>query len=102
VLARGGDSHEPRRTPDGKVIGSRLLHVGRDTQWGLVLRTHFFLGHDLGGSGMPPEQVAEMLPEIIAIGLLQHCYNEFTFLSRFLPSLFIAEHRDQRTPSVPW
>ncbi len=34
--------------------------------------------------------------------LLQHAYNEFTFLSDFLPSLFIAEHRDERHVKVPW
>ena len=40
----------------------------------------------------------------MAIGpnLVMHAYNEFTFLSRFLPSLHIAEHRDERTPVVPW
>jgi DAPG hydrolase PhiG domain len=34
--------------------------------------------------------------------LLQHCYNEFTFLSRFLPSLFAGAHRDARPPELPW
>jgi hypothetical protein len=107
VVGRVGNGHQPPRLPDdgplgGGLLGSRLLHIGRDTGWGLALRSHFYLGQDLPAEGMPPEQVAERVPEELGRALLQHAYNEFTFLSRFLPSLFIAEHRDERTPAVPW
>jgi hypothetical protein len=67
-----------------------------------VLRSHFYLGQDLPDTGASPDEVARVAPDEFGIALLQHAYNEFTFLSRFLPSLFIAEHRDERTPSVPW
>ncbi|GAB2471033.1 DAPG hydrolase family protein [Jatrophihabitans fulvus] len=102
VLGRTGMSHEPSRRDDGAVLGGRLLHVGRDTPWGLALRSHFFMGQDLPARGLTPTQVADQVPGAFGIALLQHCYNEFTFLSRFLPSLFVAEHRDERTPDVPW
>jgi hypothetical protein len=102
VLGRVGKSHQPERLPDGSVVGGRLLHVGRDTAWGLALRSHFFLGQDLPAAGASPEQVAESETDLFGRALLQHCYNEFTFLSRFLPSLYIAEHRDKQTPAVPW
>lgn len=102
VVGRVGFSHEPPRLPDGSVIGGRLLHIGRDTPWGLALRSHFYLGADLPAIGATPEQVAAETPDAFGQALLQHAYNEFTFLSRFLPSLFLAEHRDERTPQVPW
>ena len=102
VLARIGVSHDPPRTEGGEVIGGRLLHIGRDTDWGLALRSHFYIGLDLPGLGMTADQVEEQVPTDFGVALLQHAYNEFTFLSRFLPSLYIAEHRDSQTPRVPW
>lgn len=102
VLGRIGFSHQPPRQPDGAVIGGRLLHVGRDTEWGLALRSHFFVGLDLPGLGVAADEIERELPDVFGRALLQHAYNEFTFLSRFLPSLFIAEHRDLWTPTVPW
>lgn len=102
VLGRVGFSHEPPRDPLGAVLGGRLLHVGRDTEWGLALRSHFYIGQDLPSLGKSREEIVEMVPEDFGVGLLQHAYNEFTFLSRFLPSLFIAEHREERKPNVPW
>lgn len=102
VVARIGVTHEPPRTEDGRVLGGRLLHIGRDTDWGFALRSHFYIGLDLVGLGLTPEQIAEQVPTDFGIALLQHAYNEFTFLSKFLPSLYIAEHRDSQTPRVPW
>ena len=58
-------------------------------------------GEDSGPAGVaatPSPQVTEEFGQ----GLLQHAYDEFTFLSRFLPSLFVAEHRDTRPPRAPW
>ncbi|MEV5009421.1 MULTISPECIES: DAPG hydrolase family protein [unclassified Streptomyces] len=102
VLGRVGFGHEPHRGPSGEVLGGRLLHVGRDTEWGLAMRSHFYLGQDLPATGATPAEVEEAVPTELAGELLQHCYNEFTYLSRFLPSLFIAEHRDTRPPKIPW
>ena len=102
VLGRVGLSWEPPRTDDGGVLGGRLLHLGRDTPWGCALRSHFFLGQDLPAIGMSAAEVEAAFPDQFGRALLMHCYNEFTFLSRFLPSLFIGEHRDERAVDVPW
>jgi hypothetical protein len=67
-----------------------------------ALRSHFYMGQDLPAAGKTPQEVAEMVPDRFAVALLQHCYNEFTFLSRFLPSLFIAENRKTHKVQVPW
>lgn len=102
VCGRVGFSHEPPRTPDGTVLGGRLLHIGRDTGWGCALRSHFYMGQDLPALGKSPEEIAELFPDRFGQALLAHCYNEFTFLARFLPSLYIAENRDTVKVEVPW
>ena len=102
VVGRTGMGHEPPRLPTGEIVGGRLLHVCRDTPWGMVLRSHFFLGTDLPLVGASAQQVEVEVPLVLGPNLLAHAYNEFTFLSHFLPSLFIAEHRDVRAPEVPW
>lgn len=102
VTARAGLSHSPKRQSDGAVIGGRVLHIGRDTAWGLALRSHFYLGQDLPASGASPLDLEREITTELGTGLLQHAYNEFTFLSRFLPSLHVAEHRDKHRPVVPW
>ena len=68
----------------------------------MALRSHFYVGYDLPELGLSPDEVAQQAPEELGRGLLQHAYDEFTFLSRFLPSLFLAEHRDIRPPRAPW
>jgi DAPG hydrolase-like protein len=102
VCGRIGFSHAPARTPSGVVLGGRVLHVARDTGWGCALRSHFFLGYDFARSGRTPSEVAMTCPDPLGGALLQHCYNEFTFLSRFLPSLYVAENRDRIKVDLPW
>jgi hypothetical protein len=102
VCGRGGESWQAPRNPAGQVMGSRLFHICRDTEWGTVLRSHFFLGCDLPAIGKTPGQIAELIPDPVGPALLGHCYNEFTFLSRFLPSLYIAENRDSPPVQLPW
>ncbi|MFO1466750.1 MAG: hypothetical protein U1F35_09980 [Steroidobacteraceae bacterium] len=102
VCACLGPSHAPARDAQGRIIGGRLLHIARDTPWGCALRSHFYLGQDLPALGQSPEQVRAAFPDEFGRALLQHCYNEFTFLSRFLPSLYIAENRSTVTIATPW
>jgi DAPG hydrolase PhiG domain len=102
VCGRTGMSWEAPRLPDGRVLGGRLLHVARDTPWGCALRSHFYMGQDLPAAGKSPGEIVGMIPDEFGVALLQHCYNEFTFLSRFLPSLFIAENRDTHNVKLPW
>jgi hypothetical protein len=102
VCARVGLGHAPQKDDTGAVIGSRLLHIGRDAPWGLVLRSHFYLGQDLPGLGMSRDEIVNAFPDAFGRALLMHCYNEFTFLSKFLPSLFIAENRESIAIATPW
>lgn len=102
AVGRFGNSHTPPRPPDGRVLGGRLLHIARDTDWGTALRSHFYAGYDLPELGHSPGEVARQVPDELGKALLQHAYDDFTFLSRFLPSLFVAEHRDSQLPRAPW
>jgi len=102
ICGRTGRSWDAERDNQGRMLGSRLLHIGRDTDWGCVLRSHFYLGNDLPAQGLTPQEVSAAVPEIAGQALLQHCYNEFTFLSRFLPSLYVAENRGTCRVQVPW
>lgn len=92
VVGRTGTSHTPPRTPGGDILGGRLLHLARDTDWGCVLRSHFYLDVDQPDPDDPNAPPA--IPDALAPNLLQHCYEEFTFLSRFLPGLFAGENRE--------
>jgi hypothetical protein len=102
VCARGGRSWDAPRDDQGRMLGSRLFHIGRDTPWGCALRSHFYLGHDLPAQGLSPDAVRERVPDDAGEALLAHCYDEMSCLSRFLPSLFIAENRHQRPVALPW
>lgn len=63
------------------------------------MRTRFWLG---AGLDAPGEQLRELLPDALGLGLMKHAYSEFQFLSRFLPSLYIAEQRDEEPVPLPW
>lgn len=101
ACARIGAGFTPERDEDGRVQGNRLLHIGRDTNWGMVLRSHFYFGVDLADQSTP-EELQELFTDEFAREMLRHCYNEMTFLSRFLPSLYAAEHRDTIRVPAPW
>jgi hypothetical protein len=103
ICGRISAGHQPPRDNEGRVIGGRLIHVGRDTPWGCALRSHFYLGQDLPALGVSPPELERLFPDRFGRALLQHCYNEFTYLSRFLPSLFTAENRTNRPiTALPW
>ena len=97
-----GHDAPPRDQASGGLIGGRLLHIGRNTPWGCALRSHFYLGQDLPGLGLSPAEVAAEFSDEFGRALLQHCYNEFTFLSRFLPSLYVGENRSELDVPLPW
>lgn len=102
ICARVGFSHTPECDGSGAVVGSRLMHIGRDTAWGCALRQHFYLGQDLPDAGASPAELIEAFPDLFAERLIMHAYDEFTFLSRFLPALFGAENRAARPVQQPW
>ena len=101
VNARIGGELEPPRDDKGRVLGGRLLHVGRDTAQGMVLRSHFYLGHDLAGV-KSPDDIEELLPDAVGFGLLKHSNTEWMYLADFLPSLYIAENRDRQAVPSFW
>ncbi|MFE7594477.1 DAPG hydrolase family protein [Kitasatospora sp. NPDC057512] len=101
VCGRVGNGFEPERDEDGRVLGNRLLHLCRDTPWGSALRSNFYFGVDLVGK-LTPQQIAETFTDEFGREVLRHCYNEFTFLARFLPSLYAGEHRDTIPVTAPW
>ena len=102
ITGLAGIGHDAPRRKDGAVMGGRLLHVGRDREWGLALRSHFFMGYDLPSLGLSPEQVVGEVDEALGPNLLQHAYDEFTFLSRILPPLYTAENRGRLDIARPW
>lgn len=102
VLGRTGFGHDAPRTDDGTVLGGRLLHIGRDTEWGLAMRSHFYLGTDLPATGKTSAELTEEIPTELGFALLQHAYNEFTYLARFLPSLHLGDNHDRLTITPPW
>jgi hypothetical protein len=92
VCGHVGFGDDRPRDAAGRPIGGRLAHIGRDTEWGMVLRSRSWLGV---GALYP-------VPDEAGLGLMQHAYTEFHYLSRFLPSLYIAENRDTSAPPFPW
>jgi hypothetical protein len=93
VTANTGMGENPPRTEDGRPLGGRLVHVGRDTDFGLQLRSHFFLGW-----GLPDVRV----PDEAGLGLIKHSYAEWLHLARFLPALYAGENRDRVRPPEAW
>lgn len=79
----------------GYPIDGKMMHLVRDTEFGCVLRSRFLLGASLSD---PRTQ----LSDDIGLELMRHCYNEFTYLSRFLPSLYYGEHANGENAPLPW
>jgi hypothetical protein len=99
VCAYIGLGAEPPRDAQGRPLGGRLVHVARDTSFGCVLRSNFWLGW---GLPLSPEELAREIPDEMGLRLMKHAYTEFHMLSRFLPSLYVAERRDAEPPPLPW
>lgn len=99
VSGRVGMGLDAPRDEQGRVLGGRLFHIARDTDFGFVLRSHFYLGVDLPETR---EEREAQIPDQVGLGLLKHSYNEFSMLSRLLPSLYYAECRERERVPVPW
>lgn len=95
VYARTGFGPSPQLDLNGDPIDGFMVQLTRDTDFGCVLRSRFYIGLSKGSD--QPE-----VPEELGLGLLRHCYNEFTFLSRCLPSLYYGEHANGERPPLPW
>jgi hypothetical protein len=98
ICACIGIGEEPPRDDRGRPANGRMVHLGRDNEFGLVLRSSFWLG---GGVDAPPEVLREQIPDQLGIDLMQHANTEWKYLARFLPSLYAAEAEGENG-AVPW
>ena len=99
VAAQNGMGEEPPRDERGRPNNGRMAHICRDTPDGMVLRSRFWLG---GGSGPPPEALRGAISERVGLGLMRQANTEFKYLSRFLPSLYVADRREAEPVELPW
>ncbi|RDL48995.1 Phloretin hydrolase [Ensifer sp. M14] len=94
VYARIGFGETARLDDSGDPLDGQMVHVVRDTDQGAVLRSRFILGLDAGAS--------HPVPDAIGLGLLQHCYTEFGYLAKVLPSLYWADPANRADVPVLW
>ncbi|QGZ42329.1 hydrolase [Pseudoduganella flava] len=80
---------------EGDPRDGRMLHLVRDTPYGCVLRSRFLLG-------LAADEPRHAVPDALGLNLMRHCYTEFTYLSRFLPSLYYGEHANGELAPLPW
>lgn len=95
ICARIGFGADVKLDPNGDPTDGEMIHLVRDTDTGCVLRSRFILGRSCRD---PRAEV----PDELGLGLLQHCYSEFSYLAAFLPALFLAETRKDASPSLRW
>lgn len=98
VAARIGFGDQVRLDPHGDPMSGQMLHVTKDTPFGCVLRSRFVLGLDAGAAG----DAAHAPSEALGLALMRHCYTEFSFLSRLLPSLYYGEKANGEAVPLPW
>jgi hypothetical protein len=98
ICATLGTGPEPLRDEQGRPANGKMIHLGRDNEFGLVLRSSFWLG---GGVDAPPEVLRETIPEQLGIDLMFHAHTEFKYLSHILPALYAAE-AEPESAAVPW
>ncbi|OHX14610.1 DAPG hydrolase family protein [Chromobacterium sphagni] len=91
VCARIAFGDEPRLDASGDPLDGEMIHLARDTSHGAVLRSRFVLG----ASG-------QRVPDMLGLELMRHCYNEFSCLARFLPSLYYGEHANGEKGPLAW
>ena len=91
---RASASATTRSWTHGDPLDGDMVHLARDTPFGCVLRSRFYLGKS---SAQPERDAADEL----GLALLRHCYTEFTYLSRFLPSIYYGEHGNGEKPRCP-
>ena len=98
ICATLGIGEEPMRDDQGRPANGKMCHLGRDTEFGLVLRSSFWLG---GGVDAPPEELRAAIPDQLGLSLMAHAHTEWKMLARFLPSLYAAEAEGEGT-AIPW
>lgn len=95
VYARIGFGDDVALDADGDPMDGQMVHVARDTSYGAVLRSRFILGQTAKAAG-------HELPDAIGFGLLQHCYTEFSYLAKLLPSLYWGDRANRGDVPLLW
>jgi len=95
VYARIGFGDDVALDADGDPLDGQMVHVARDTSYGAVLRSRFILGQTGKAAG-------HELPDAIGFGLLQHCYTEFSYLAKLLPSLYWGDRANRGDVPLLW
>lgn len=95
IAARIGFGEQVEVDDQGDPRDGEMLHVARDTPFGCVLRSRFVLGR---AASDPQSQ----RPDRLGLGLMRHCYTEFSFLAGLLPSLYYGERANDETVPLPW
>jgi DAPG hydrolase PhiG domain len=98
ICATLGTGPDPLRDEQGRPADGRMVHLGRENDFGLVLRSTFWLG---SGVDAPAEVLRELLPQELGLALMVHSHTEFKYLSHILPALYAAE-AEPDTAAVPW
>ena len=75
----------------GRPLGGQYVGVGRDTPYGLVLRNYYWMGDTLP---LPKEQIEQMFPLEMGLGVMNHDCNEFHILSKVIPSYYLRDKWD--------
>ena len=99
VTADIGLGAEPPRDENGRPIGGKLVHLGRDTPFGMALRSNFWLGH---GLPLAPDELEQEMPLQMGLNLMKHSYQEWFYLMRFLPAVYIADRNGEVPAPVAW
>ncbi|MGO4618984.1 hypothetical protein AB4Z34_05070 [Ensifer sp. 2YAB10] len=94
IYARIGFGEGARLDENGDPCDGQMVHVARDTSQGAVLRSRFILGLDAGAD--------HAVPDAVGLGLLQHCYTEFGYLAKVLPSLYWGDPANREDVPALW
>jgi hypothetical protein len=94
-----GDWDKCMRDSEGRPVGGQYVGVGRDTPYGLVLRNHYWLGDTLG---LPPQQVEQMFPIEMGLGIMNHDMNEFHILNKVIPSYYLRDRWEELGAPEPF
>jgi hypothetical protein len=94
-----GENWECPRNETGWPNFMQYIGVGRDTPYGLILRNHYWFGDELN---LSPEEVKKMVPEQLALYMLEHDSNEFHILSKAIPSFYLRDNWEKLGQPEPY
>ena len=92
VYARIGFGDHAQLDAHGDPLDGDMVHLARDTPFGCCAAASTW-----ASPARSPSDAADEL----GLALLRHCYTEFTYLSRFLPSIYYGEHGNGEKPRCP-